>query len=247
MTPAKIYLPRYANSWALIIGINKYDHASPLLHACNDAEAIANVLTDQFSFPAANVDILLNKDATRDKIIKAFLKYADDTTIEDDDRILVFFAGHGHTASGRRGEVGFLVPVDGDSDDLSSLIRWDELTRNADLIPAKHMLFLMDACYGVAYTYSKVGSDPNSQQTPHFGFFDGDGDFIFDTSVLRKLVPKPAPKPSWFAAVWSKWWWVERTFVTRTPNASTRFTTGSDSGASMTAASPLSSHAITWL
>ena len=41
-----------------------------------------------------------------------------------------------------------MLPADGATDDLSTLIRWDELTRNADLIPAKHMLFIMDACYG---------------------------------------------------------------------------------------------------
>jgi len=44
--------------------------------------------------------------------------------------------------------VGYLVPWDGDCGKLASLIRWDELTRNADLIEAKHILFLMDACYG---------------------------------------------------------------------------------------------------
>jgi hypothetical protein len=43
---------------------------------------------------------------------------------------------------------GFLVPCDGDVSNLASLIRWDDLTRGADLIEAKHILFLMDACYG---------------------------------------------------------------------------------------------------
>ena len=44
----------------------------------------------------------------------------------------------------------------------------------------------------MAYVYDKVGSDPHSRQTPHFGFFDGDGDFIFDTSALVALESKPA-------------------------------------------------------
>jgi len=39
------------------------------------------------------------------------------------------------------------VPVDGQIADKSSPIRWDELTRDADIIPAKHLLFIMDACY----------------------------------------------------------------------------------------------------
>ena len=68
--------------------------------------------------------------------------------ISPNDRIFVFFAGHGMTQTGRRGEVGFLVPYDGDLGNLSTLIRWDDLTRNAELIVAKHILFVMDACYG---------------------------------------------------------------------------------------------------
>ncbi len=31
----------------------------------------------------------------------------------------------------------------------------------------------------MAYVYDKVGNDPLSQQTPHYGFLEGDGDFIF--------------------------------------------------------------------
>ena len=79
--------------------------------------------------------------------MSSFLRFAE-SDVGRDDRIVVFFAGHGLTRPGFRGEVGFLVPVDGDTDDLSSLIRWDDLTRNAELIIAKHVLFMMDACYG---------------------------------------------------------------------------------------------------
>jgi hypothetical protein len=37
-----------------------------------------------------------------------------------------------------------------------------------------------------SYVYEKVGKDQYSNQTPHFGFFDGDGDFLFNTSALPK-------------------------------------------------------------
>jgi len=262
MANPALYLPEYAESRALIIGINKYQNVSPLIQAGNDAQAVADTLIKRFGFPPGNVQLLLDASATREAIMRAFLRYADQSNVGRDDRILVFFAGHGHTVSGRRGEIGYLVPVDANIDDLASLIRWDDLTRNADLIPAKHMLFLMDACYGglaltrtvippnsmrflkdmlqrysrqvltagkanevvsdsggtrpghsiftsylldgmdgqaavtggiltgyglMAYVYEKVGNDPQSHQTPHFGFIDGDGDFILDTSALASL------------------------------------------------------------
>ena len=143
----KIYLPEYKNSWALVIGINDYQHAPPLGYACNDAEAVADILQNRFEFPEDNVVLLLNEKASRQHIMETFLQYANDHVLAD-DRLLVFFAGHGQTKTGRRGEVGYLVPFDGNPNELSTLIRWDELTRNADLIDAKHILFIMDACYG---------------------------------------------------------------------------------------------------
>jgi uncharacterized caspase-like protein len=128
--------------------VNRYKRVSPLAYARNDAEAVAKTLVTRFGFPEDNVQLLLDERATRDAILRAFLKFAEPDRVGPDDRILVFFAGHGHTVGGRRGETGFLVPVDGAVDNLATLIRWDELTRNAELIPAKHMLFVMDACYG---------------------------------------------------------------------------------------------------
>ena len=142
-----MYIPEYRNSWALVIGINVYRHISPLEFARHDAEAVAEILTEQFDFPQDNVTLLLDESATRDAIRSHFLQFANND-VDHNDRIFVFFAGHGHTQAGKRGEVGYLVPVDGTPDNLASLVRWDDFTRDADLIVAKHMLFIMDACYG---------------------------------------------------------------------------------------------------
>jgi hypothetical protein len=140
------YSPRYSASRALVVGINKYQHASPLSYAIRDSEETSQVLKDEFGFDEKNIIFLTDANATRAHIMDSFLSYVGGT--EADDRIVFFFAGHGHTVSGHRGEVGYLVPYDGDTHSLSTLIRWDEFTRNAELIPAKHILFVMDACYG---------------------------------------------------------------------------------------------------
>lgn len=140
-------IPAYSNSHALIIGIDGYKTGPPLKYAVSDATAIAAALSDRFLFPENNVHLLLDCDATRTAILDHFLSFACEGT-EVNDRLVVFFAGHGHTVKSSRGEVGYLVPWDGDCGKLATLIRWDELTRNADLIEAKHILFLMDACYG---------------------------------------------------------------------------------------------------
>lgn len=264
------YTPRYANSWALIIGIDRYDHASPLQYAANDARAVAQVLETHFGFPKQNITLLLDGEATAKNIVDAFAKYGKDGATGPDDRLIFFFAGHGHTKTGHRREVGFLVPSDGDPERHERLIRWDELTRNADFIEAKHILFLMDACYGglalhrsgiskskrfvedmlqrrarqvltagkadqqvsdgdgarpghsiftahllaalegaaatddglltatnvMSYVYDRVAGDEYSDQTPHYGSIDGDGDLIFKTtSDADATLPLPPPLP----------------------------------------------------
>ena len=147
MVAKSLYEPLYASSWALVVGINDYLHAPPLGYARNDASQVAQILQNKFGFPDGNVILITDESATRERILFEYLAFTTEK-VSPDDRIVVFFAGHGYTRPGGRGEVGFLFPVDGTIENLASLIRWDELTRGAELIPAKHILFIMDACYG---------------------------------------------------------------------------------------------------
>jgi len=142
-----LFRPTYNRRRALVIGINKYKDVSPLSHATNDADAMAEVLKTKFNFGQDEIIVLKDDKATTDNIIQHFHGFTQSNT-DPDDKLLIFFAGHGHTITGNRGEVGFLVPVDGTPAKTSTLIRWDDLTRNAELIKAKHILFIMDACYG---------------------------------------------------------------------------------------------------
>ncbi len=151
------YRPQYEKSWALVIGINRYQHTNPLANACADATSVAEILVGELGFPKENVFLLLDDQATRPKIMERFLAFE---SLSADDRLFVFFAGHGATVTGQRGPVGYLVPVDGKYGDKSTLIRWDELTRNAEIIPAKHVLFVMDACYsGLAIQRSTAAGE----------------------------------------------------------------------------------------
>lgn len=156
MTGRVRYAPRYQESWAVVVGVNCYENASPLEYAVRDAEKVAEALV-RLGFPEGNVRLLVDGDASRASILAQLQSLSD--KVGSDDRVLFFFAGHGLTRAGHRGDIGFLVPVDGRIENLQSLVRWDDLTRMADLIPAKHVLFVMDACYGgLAVTRSARGT-----------------------------------------------------------------------------------------
>ena len=139
----------YDNSWALIVGINKYENVRPLNYAIEDASAIKNMLINDFGFPRSNVNVLLNSEASQSNIKKQLNALV--RSAKDNDRVVFYFAGHGMTeTSGLEGtDMGFLLPVEGDADNLYlTAIPMDELKRISNMSKAKHMMFLVDACYG---------------------------------------------------------------------------------------------------
>ena len=137
----------YADSWALLIGINEYQFEKPLNYAVADAEEMQRLLVEKLGFPEKNIEILLDDNATLNGIKKSMQKLAENTS--ENDRVLIYFAGHGMTQplpSG--GEEGYLIPINGKSSDLfSTSIPMSEMNRLSNMTPAKDMLFLMDACY----------------------------------------------------------------------------------------------------
>jgi hypothetical protein len=102
-----VYQPKYNDSFALIIGINEYTHVNRLEIARADAESIFEVLTSDLGFNKAKTSILLDGQATRVEILKKFLAFE---SLSTDDRLFVFFAGHGMTVSGQRGQIGYEEP-----------------------------------------------------------------------------------------------------------------------------------------
>ena len=62
----------YDNSWALIIGIDKYQNVQKLNYAVNDAESIKNILIDSFNFENEKILFLTNEQATKQNILKSF-------------------------------------------------------------------------------------------------------------------------------------------------------------------------------
>jgi TolA-binding protein len=86
---------------------------------------------------------------------------SDPSKVSRDDRIFFFFAGHGATRTlADNRQVGFIIPVDADLNNYySTAISMTEIREASDLIPAKHVYFVMDSCYsGLALTRGGGGS-----------------------------------------------------------------------------------------
>jgi len=152
----------YADSWAIVIGIDDYARWPKLHYAVRDARAVRETLIGKFGFAAERVVTLENKDATRVGILSAFHDKLTHAGMKKNDRLFVFFAGHGATrqlSSGR--DLGYIVPVDSDPNQLATdAIPMTELQNIAESVSAKHALFVMDACYsGLGLTRGAGGGN----------------------------------------------------------------------------------------
>jgi peptidoglycan/xylan/chitin deacetylase (PgdA/CDA1 family)/Flp pilus assembly protein TadD len=146
----------YRQSWAVIIGINDYQTWPKLRYAVNDANAVEQMLVNKFGFKHENIFKLLDGQATRAHIMQVL---GDELTnpakVSHDDRIFFFFAGHGATREmSENRQTGFIIPVDADKTNYyATAVSMSEIREASDLIPAKHVYFVMDSCYsGLALT-----------------------------------------------------------------------------------------------
>ncbi|MFT3734732.1 MAG: polysaccharide deacetylase family protein [Rhodocyclaceae bacterium] len=154
-TPAAAVTTGYNQSWAVIIGVDEYSKWPRLQYAVRDAQALRDTLTGKFGFAPERVITLTNAEATRNGILSVFHDRLAHAQMQKNDRVLVFFAGHGATrklSSGR--DLGYIVPVDADPDKIATDgISMSEMQNIAESLPAKHALFIMDSCYsGLALT-----------------------------------------------------------------------------------------------
>ena len=155
----------YDNSYALVIGIDKYKNVSNLDYAVKDAESVANLLKENFNFSSKNIKTLLNEEATLSNIKNSLSEIA--YSAKENDRVLIYFAGHGITDDlPDGGEMGYLLPIDGKPDKLfATSIPMDDLKRISSMSASKHMLFLIDACYGGLAATGARGID---SKTPNY-------------------------------------------------------------------------------
>lgn len=139
----------YDHSWALVIGINKYREWPRLDYAVDDAKSVREMLIDKFGFPASRITLLTDEEATLQNMKNALSTIADKS--DKNDRVLIYFSGHGQTLDLKGGgQMGFLIPVEGSTKDnklYATCLPMADVKTLSSLIPAKHILFLVDACY----------------------------------------------------------------------------------------------------
>jgi len=150
----------FAKSHAVVIGIDAYQRVPSLAGAVRDAEVVAAALEAR----GFEVTTLLDAQATRTNIA-AELGDRLHSRVGPDDRVLVFFAGHGYSTGDGDHRMGYLLPVEADRSAVRATgLSMSELQSWLAGYPSKHVLLVADACYsGLALATRSTGMDASTK------------------------------------------------------------------------------------
>ena len=158
----------YAESYALVIGVSDYTNGWPRLRGVkDDVPAVKSALEAQGFI----VEVVMDPD--RRGIDDAFRSFINRHGLKADNRLLFYFAGHGHSMTmGYGGQMGYLVGRDapdpnvdkaGFRDHALSMQVIETYARN---IESKHALFIFDACFaGAVFDATRAIPDVIAEKT----------------------------------------------------------------------------------
>jgi uncharacterized caspase-like protein len=150
----------YKGSYALIIGVSDYTNGWPdLPEVKEDLIAVGDAL-EQIGF-----QVYKSLNPQKNELEGAINGFISKHGYEKDSRLLIYFAGHGHTIVPKYGgtEMGYIVPSDAPNPSLDeqgflevglSMQNIEVYARN---IQSKHALFVFDSCFsGSIFSLSRA-------------------------------------------------------------------------------------------
>jgi tetratricopeptide (TPR) repeat protein len=138
----------YEGSYALVVGAVNYKYWPRLDGVRRDVPAVRTVL-ERHGFKVEEV-----LDPTGDVLLARINKFINDHGLYPDNRLLIYFSGHGYTeVSGDGRKFGYIVPVDAPKPENDIIgfqqksLTMDEIETAARRIRSKHALFVFDSCF----------------------------------------------------------------------------------------------------
>jgi tetratricopeptide (TPR) repeat protein len=142
--------PKY---YAILIAEKDYDDAAipDLQNPVKDARELKNILQNQYTFNASDIDTLFNR--SREEIMQSITQRCN--TLTENDNLVIFYAGHGTAEKDKFGDVdGYWIPVSAKKGLTASYISADDINKALKRSNARHILMIADACFSGAFTRS---------------------------------------------------------------------------------------------
>ena len=158
----------YKDSHALIIGISDYTNGWPRLNGVREDIRLVEKALETHGFNTVVVE-----DPSRSELDWALGDFINKFGQDPQHRLLIYFAGHGHTVLTSYGEeLGYIVPADtphpgvdptGFKNVAIPISQFEILAKQID---SKHALFMFDACFsGSIFSISRAVPDVISYKT----------------------------------------------------------------------------------
>lgn len=138
----------FGRYYALVVGVQNYDHLAPLKTPIADAEAVADVLQRRYGFETT---LLRNPDyyTLTGELVRVLANR------KADDNVLIYFAGHGELD----GKEGFWLPRDATQTRESALPN-SLLVSSMTQFAGRTLLVIADSCFGAALAAPREISGP---------------------------------------------------------------------------------------
>ena len=158
----------YTGSHALVIGVSNYTDGWPDLPGVNkDIEKVKAALEKH------DFNVILVENPSDRQMVDAFDNFIRNYGSNKENRLLFYFAGHGHTIKTSYGEeLGYIVPANAPNPNYNSsgfqqkAMEMAQIEIFAKRIQSKHALFLFDACFsGSLFALSRAIPEDISWKT----------------------------------------------------------------------------------
>ena len=136
----------YKGSYALLIGVSEYTNGWSDLESVPEELDRVEAMLDRQGF---KVTKQLNPN--KRELWSAFTDFIDAHGYNEENRLLIFYSGHGHTR--KNGRKGYLVPRDAANPEknetafLKKALPMSQVLAWSRQMEAKHVLFLFDSCF----------------------------------------------------------------------------------------------------
>lgn len=146
-------MSEFLRSWAVVIGINNYNHGIPTLrNAVNDARQLNELLRKQYGYQSW---VFLDEHATLENL-ETLLETTLLENVQQDDRLLFYFAGHGMIECRDDGSVGYLIPQDAKRGNVDTYLPMTQVQAALEKLPCRHFLGILDCCFGGAFRWGSM-------------------------------------------------------------------------------------------
>ncbi|MCD6433060.1 MAG: caspase family protein [Sulfurimonas sp.] len=132
------------NSYALVIGIDKYKQNPRVIYADTSARAFAELVNITFGVPKENIILLLNDEATSGEL-KAKLEIIKELA-DSRGNLYIYYAGHG--VPSKSGET-YILPYDMSADAmyLEPNLKLKNIYAKLSKIKVKNVFVFIDSCF----------------------------------------------------------------------------------------------------